>query len=241
MPNPLRDPKMRLFCFPYAGGSAAAFHHWGAEFRKDIELVVYQPPGRASRTLEAPSNSIDEVMHELLEHAKFITKMPFAFLGHSLGSRIAFELTIRLQEAGLPLPKYFFGSGSRSPAMPQTGRRLCDLPREELLSELKDLNGTPAEILEHPELMELLLPALRADFRIAENHVSKPIKFDIPAMILGGEHDTDVALESLNAWQQLFINEHSEVRCFPGDHFFINEHRKPIISLVQSALTRFIN
>ncbi|OLF58434.1 hypothetical protein BTN33_12640 [Aeromonas veronii] len=235
IPKPAQSPKLRLFCFPFAGGGTSIFQPWIHSFSDDVELVLYHPPRSFFPNNQLLHQDMDSVISELLCYSDFITREPYAFFGHSLGSHVAFELLVHLHNRALPLPEYFIGSGSRAPIIPHSKKVLSDLPHDEFLVELAKLNGTPKEVLAQPELMELLVPVLKADFKIAETYVAEPIQFEIPALILGGEQDHHVDMEFLQAWEQIFVNK-MQVKILPGDHFFINEHRSQVIGFVKSAL-----
>ena len=111
-PRPVQNPKLRLFCFPYAGGNAATFIPWKNYLPSWFELVAVHPPGRSNRMFEAPYHDMDALVADLLSHFRQLVDTPFIFFGHSLGSRVAYELAKRCQMAGLPLPQHFIASGS---------------------------------------------------------------------------------------------------------------------------------
>ena len=239
-PKPSASPKIRLFCFPFAGGSAATYLPWVESFGKEVELVFFQPPGRAYRISEPPHDDMDSLVDELMEHASYITRIPYVVFGHSLGSRVAYELICRLQSLGLPLPKYFIASGSRAPHLPNEKEPICDLPHNKFVLELERLSGTPKEILSNSELLELLTPALRADFRIAETYQAKATTIQTPMLVLHGEDDNDIKSEQVTAWSELSQHE-TTITYLPGDHFFINHYRTLTIEKVQAVLNKVLN
>ncbi len=160
-PKPNPNAELRLFCFPYAGGSPAIFTPWIEKASECVELVFVQLPGRGARLVEPAIDNMPDIISELMVHQDYMTSKPFAFFGHSLGSRISYELAFQLLDAGLPTPRKIFASASRAPHCTSTKRHLHGLPHDEFIAELRDLNGTPKEILENKELMELLVPLLR--------------------------------------------------------------------------------
>jgi medium-chain acyl-[acyl-carrier-protein] hydrolase len=166
--------------------------------------------------------------------------MPFAFFGHSMGASISFELARLLRREGRRMPVHLYISGRRAPHIIDRDPPLYHLPDAELLDELRQLNGTPKEVLEHPELMAMMLPLLRADFSVAETYVCQPeAPLDIPMTVFGGLADKDVTREDLEAWQ-----EHSTVstklRMLAGDHFFLNTSQPVLLRLLSSELNSLV-
>ena len=228
VPNPVINPKVRLFCFPFAGGSATSYLPWAKEFLDEIELVIIQPPGRGSRLTEKPYECMSDIINELIQYAEFITSAPYIFFGHSLGSRMAFELVCQFKQNGHALPEYYIGSGSEPPHLEKTRCRIDQLSDHEFLQELKRLNGTPSSVLENKELMAVFMPVLRADFKIAFEYTAKKIKMPFPMFILNGTDDTNINDKRLTLWQELSESE-IEIKYFKGDHFFINTNREEVI------------
>lgn len=234
------SPKIRLFCFPFAGGGAFTFYPWWRELNDYVELVLIEPPGRGSRISEPPHQTMEGLVGEIVQHHKFITKIPYVFFGHSLGCRVAFELTCQLKDLGKPLPEYFIASGSRAPHLPNEHCVTYDLPKQSFLRELERLNGTPKEVLSNNELMELLIPILRADFKMAETYQAQELKMTYPIIVLHGEDDTGIKPHELIAWKELSSKECSLVQ-LPGDHFFINKFRGEVIAQVSAVLKLIID
>ncbi|KZN57855.1 thioesterase II family protein [Pseudoalteromonas luteoviolacea] len=221
IPKPNPNATLRLFCFPYAGGAPSIFMSWLNGLPAHIELVAVQLPGRGSRLMEPAHNTMSAILDELLSHQTFITQKPAVFFGHSLGSRVAYELAYQLQKTNQKTPLKLIASGSRAPHLPNSKPAFYHLPHDEFIEELKSLNGTPKEILENVELMELFLPLLRADFEVADLYQAHPHALPIPIDVLFGTDDVDVKPEQIDAWQNLSalpISKHS----FNGNHFFIN-------------------
>jgi surfactin synthase thioesterase subunit len=236
-PKPLTSPRVRLFLFPYAGGSAYIYTHWIKLFNDDlnIELVLVQFPGRASRANELPHQTMASLMSELIEHASYITSCPYILFGHSLGSKISYELACRLKELGLPSPKYIIASGSGAPHLPNESEPIHDLPRSEFISELEQLNGTPQEILSNNELLDFLIPLLRSDFKLAYEYQAKVCRIACPIMVLGGVDDVEIKLDQLHAWGEL-----SDIKIIldfiPGDHFFIDYNESLVVEKILSVI-----
>lgn len=239
IPKPISDPSVRLFCFPFAGGAANTFIPWVEPLAsEEVELVLIQPPGRGSRFGEPLHTNMNSLIEELIQNAAFITShTPYVLFGHSLGSRVAYELCSRLMAIGLPLPEYFIASGSGAPHFPNESASLHDLPQKEFIQQLKQLNGTPKELLENQALMELVTPLLRADFKIAETYQAKKICMPFPIFVFSGEDDHDITLYHLELWGDL-STQGCEFVHFPGDHFFIEQYSEQVLTQVSSVLNR---
>jgi surfactin synthase thioesterase subunit len=228
----IENPSLRIFCFPYAGGSANTFFPWIDRFSDDIELVLIQPPGRGVRMMESPHDNVDGLLHEIMTHSEYFATAPYIIFGHSLGSRVAFELCCRFITHDIQLPSFFIASGSGAPHILSDKKSICHLPKDEFISELRKLKGTPEEILANGELMDILIPVLRADFKIANTHLSHKVSMPFPISVLHGEDDIEISDQAISLWKEL-----SDVSCeivnLPGDHFFIEKFPDSVINLVR--------
>jgi len=225
---------MRLFCFPYAGGLAQIFHSWPESLATKVEICAVQLPGRGSRLREAPFNRLTLLVQALAEVLSPQMDRPIAFFGHSMGAIIGFELARLLRANDHRQPLHLFVSGRRAPHLPEIEPPAHMLPDADFLAHLSKLNGTPSQILQHPELMELMLPTLRADFALIETYEYKPEPaFDFPITAFGGLRDTYASRADLELWREHTHAEFS-LHMFPGDHFFINSSQ----TLLLQALSR---
>jgi medium-chain acyl-[acyl-carrier-protein] hydrolase len=219
-PNP--QARLRLFCFPYAGGSALIFRKWVDALPSFVEVYPVQLPGRGNRLYEEPFNNLDALLEAAAQAMTPLFDKPFALFGHSMGATISFELARLLRREGGTMPLHLFISGRRAPQVPDREPPLYNLPETELFEELHRLGGTPREVLEHPELMQVMLPLLRADLTIAETYTcSTEPPLDCPVSVFGGLQDKDVTREDLEAWAE-HTNARFTLRMLAGDHFFLN-------------------
>ncbi|SFD15750.1 thioesterase II family protein [Pseudoalteromonas denitrificans] len=236
--NPQAD--IRLICFPYAGGSSSIYTSWVNSLPENVELIIMQAPGRSNRMFETPIDKMDILADNLLAEIPTLLNKPYVLFGHSLGSRVCFELILRLNKLGLQLPLHFIASGSSGPQK-ERHNISYNLPESEFISKLRTMNGTPEELLKNKELMSLLLPMLRADFEIAETfQYTGNALFNISLSIFGGEDDTDVTNDDLYLWQQ-FFKPKAKTTKFPGGHFFINSHKELVLEKVNKVLSMYIN
>lgn len=238
-PNP--SARLRLFCFPYAGGGASVFADWAAHLGGSVEVVAVQPPGRGNRFVEPPISSLKTIVTELAEAIFPLLNKPFAFFGHSNGALISYELAKALMRKGHARGlRHMIVSGNPAPQVRKFETVLHHLPDEELKQKLRDLRGTPEEILQNSELLEMFMPVLRADFAIAETHTHEPcpaLKCDLS--IFGGMKDDGVSEDDLRAWGDLF-HQTTEMKLFPGGHFFINEDKAAVLAALRSRLDEVI-
>lgn len=222
--------RLRLFCFPYVGGGTGVFRGWG-ELAPDIEVWAIQLPGRERRFAEPAIPSITGVADKAVDGLRpLFDAGPFAFFGHSMGALLAFELARRLRSR--PPVKLVVSAHSA----PQLGLERTQfrhrLPDAEFIAELKRLDGTPAEVLENRELLELVLPTLRADFQAVETYAydrepQPPLA--CPLIGYGGTEDVNVPPAHVEAWGELTSGPFGTY-IFPGGHFYLNTHRAELFA-----------
>jgi medium-chain acyl-[acyl-carrier-protein] hydrolase len=228
--------RLRMFCFPYAGGGASIYRGWSGLLPGDIEVCPVQLPGRESRLRDQPFDRPGPMIAAIADVLQSYQDLPFVFFGHSMGAMISFELAREMRRRGLKLPQHIFVSGRRAPQLPPRDKPIHDLPEAEFLEELRELNGTPEEVLRHAELMKLLLPILRADFAVNETYVyteEEPFDFGISAF--GGLGDVEVTREDVEAWKP-HTRGKFRLRMLPGDHFFINATKDLVLEAVARDL-----
>jgi len=226
---------MRLLCFPYAGGSAAIFRRW-ADIAVEIEFVGAQYRGRASRMHEYLYRSVSEFVGESLANIKNFCNKPYAIFGHSMGAMVAFDLTKKLADNSAHTPVHLFLSGLASPWMRVAGKQIYDLPDHDFLCEIKKLGGIPSDILENSDILEILIPAIRADLEAAHHwRIDKCCDLGIPVTIFGGADDTGIPLEALADWAS-FTSMDIEINLHPGNHFFIHHEFPAIIDSIRHHL-----
>jgi medium-chain acyl-[acyl-carrier-protein] hydrolase len=227
--------RVMLFCVPFAGGGTSAFRTWPEVLPPDVEVCPVHLPGREARFAEPAIDDVDALVGPLLEGLAPHLEGPFALFGHSMGGLIAFELADRLRRRGVT-PSWFFASGVRAPHRPYRGEEHHALPHDRFLTALRDLNGTPRELLDDPEFLELMLPTLRADFRLAEAYRYRPRPpLECPVAAFGGLDDPHVPREDLEAWREQAAGRF-EVHVLPGDHFFLNPSRDELLRLIGERL-----
>ncbi|HKU73641.1 MAG TPA: alpha/beta fold hydrolase [Pyrinomonadaceae bacterium] len=240
-PKPNPRASMRLFCFPYAGGRAAVFRTWPDELPAEIEFYAIELPSRGRRIREAPITRIEPMVRGIADAIGPLLDKPFCFFGHSMGALTGFELARLLRREGRPQPSHLFVSGATAPQIEDAHPVNYDLPEPEFVDVLRRLNGTPSEVLENEELLQLMLPTLRADFELLQvyKYEDEP-PFSFPITAFGGLQDAEVSRQDLEGWRvhtaATFI-----LRNFPGDHFFLHSDRTRLLWAMSQELIAIIS
>ncbi|HEY1353970.1 MAG TPA: thioesterase domain-containing protein [Ktedonobacteraceae bacterium] len=232
--------RMRLFCFPYAGGGASLYRNWSKNLPAQIEVCPVQFPGRENRLWEEPFAHLPALVEQLSAVLLPYLQMPYAFFGHSMGALIAFELTRALRrQACTAGPAHLFVSGHRAPQIADPDPPSYALPTAAFIETLRELDGTPAAVLQNDELLQLLLPLLRADFSVCETyryHQEKPLR--CPLTAFGGLLDKSVAREVVISWREQTCGPF-KARFFAGDHFFLEKEQQAVLGAVVQDLYAF--
>jgi medium-chain acyl-[acyl-carrier-protein] hydrolase len=228
---------IRLFCLPHAGGGASVFRPWMAELAPDIDVYPVQLPGREGRWREPALTQISELVPALSEALRPLLQSPYALFGHSMGAFVAFELARQLRRENRPGPAALIVSAARAPQIPDPDPPLHARAAEELLDDLKRLRGIPEELLDHPDLVALLLPTLRADLTMCETYAyANEAPLMCPISVLGAENDDKVPLEHLAPWRTQAAGQF-QLRVFQGDHFFyLKESRNAVTEAIRETL-----
>jgi medium-chain acyl-[acyl-carrier-protein] hydrolase len=235
-PSPNPQAQLRLFCFPYAGGGASIFHAWGANLPQEIEVCPIQLPGRENRLREPPYSWLPRLVQKLVGVLSPYLEGPFAFFGHSMGALISFELARQLRRQGLRGPLHLLVSAHCGPRRPYPLPPLSQIPTPALIEQLRCLGGTPDELLNDAQMIQFLLPVLRADFAICETYTyTDDAPLDCAISAFGGLQDRHVRGEDLAAWREQ-TNGPFALRMFPGGHFFLHNAREPLVRAIGESL-----
>ena len=241
--NPLESNSQtcfRLFCLPYAGAGASIFHSWSEALPPEIEVCPIQLPGRENRLGETPLTRLKPLIETLIPLLRPHLDIPFAFFGHSMGAILSFELLRELRRRQLPCPVCLFVSGSQAPQVPDLEPPIHRLPDSKFKEKLKQLKGTPDEVLQDAELMELYLPALKADFALLETYFyANESPLNVPISVFGGQQDSKVSPEALAAWREQ-TNQDFTLKMFPGDHFFLHVEAQNLLRTIAQELQQLL-
>ena len=227
---------VRLLCLSYAGGGASAFREWPARL-PGVEVLAIQLPGRETRLLEPPFRRMDPLLTALTDAVVAELDKPFAIFGHSMGARLGFELTRELRRRGHPAPAALFVSACKAPHLPRTPLPLLEsMPEHIFVARLRNMNGTPPEIFDNPELLELVLPGIRADFAVIDSYeyTDEPA-LACPIRAFGGTRDTEAREDELLGWQAHTTSSFG-LRMLPGGHFAITTARDEMTRRIAAEL-----
>lgn len=230
-----KHPKYRLFCFPYAGGGAAAIYRtWQQSLPPEVEVCPILLPGRETRFTEPAYVQIEMLVQKLSEEILPYLNVPFQFFGHSMGALISFELTRQLRRQHQPQPTQLFVSAHRAPQITRHQESIYALPEKEFIESIKKLGGTPETILQNDELMQLFLPVLRADFELCEVYQHKTeAPLAMPIAAFGGLEDKDVPIADLEAWRSQTTSSFS-MQTFAGGHFYLHPYQKQLLQTISA-------
>jgi medium-chain acyl-[acyl-carrier-protein] hydrolase len=228
--------RVRLFCFPYAGGGGTIFRTWPDQLPATVEVCPIALPGREMRIGERPFDRLLPLAQAIADALDMYQDKPFAFFGHSMGALVSFEVARELRRQSRRAPAHLFVAGHRAPHLPDNRPPLHDLPEPAFVDEVRQLNGTPPEVFQHPELLELFLPILRADFAVCETYVyeAEP-PLACPISVFGGLQDPRAGREQLEAWRA-YTTAEFRLRMLPGDHFFVRIAEPALLSVLNQTL-----
>jgi surfactin synthase thioesterase subunit len=229
---------LRLFCFPFAGGGVAAFRTWADELPEFVDVCSVELPGRDRLILEPPIESLALLLERLVGAVSHWIDLPYVMFGHSMGALLAFELVRRLTSAGKRPPTVLFVSAHRAPHLPDTREMIHDLPRAKFIAALRELEGTPPDVLNNKELIDIYLPALKADFTLAETYTYTPgHPLDCPILAFGGRDDFQVTEAEIAAWREQTTGDF-QLRMLKGNHFFLQSSAKLLLYEIARELEK---
>lgn len=233
--RPDRTPAIRLFCLPCAGGGASRYRSWHQAVDEAIEVCPVQLPGRESRLNEPRLDTLHDLVNGIAEGIEPLLDRPFALLGHSLGGLLAFEVARDLRNHGLA-PKHLFICGTPAPQLPRTAPHVHNLPDEELLTYLKELDGTPDRVLNEGWLRATYLPVLRDDLKVYETYLfARDAPLSCPVTTWGGMEDARVTEASLLAWKEQTRGSFTNAM-FSGGHFFLDSMASELGGRISTTL-----
>ncbi|MWC28972.1 thioesterase II family protein [Paenibacillus sp. MMS18-CY102] len=230
-PNPAA--RMRLVCFPYAGGNARIYDAWAANLPEELELHVVQLPGRGNRFADPLCSHISGIVPVVAKEIMAISDKPLVFFGHSMGALLGFETARQLlREYAKPIG-HLFVSAFKAPHLPRMKTERYRLSDEDLIEELRHFNGTPEILLKDKELMDMFLPVMRADLEVCETYEYRddnPLPFPITAF--GGLYDQGITPSELSDWYEQ-TSEAFQLELFQGDHFIVHSHRNEMLDYMK--------
>lgn len=211
------------------------FLQWAGRLGAETEVVPVQLPGRETRMREEPYASLDELVGPCLGALAPFLDLPFCVYGHSMGSLIAYEFTRELVRRGLPQPRRLLASGRKAPHVTDDFPKLSYLSDPELLAGLEERYGAhfPDSMR---ELVELMLPTIRADVRLVDTYAHRPEPaLAVPVSVFSGRDDASVPEDSARRWSELTRGPF-DIQFFDGGHFFTTTAQDRFLEALRGAL-----
>ena len=234
LPRP--EAGIRLFCFPHGGGGPQSYKNWAEKLPETIEVFSLNFPGRGSRRREPAIHDMEKLAESITEAVSSYIDKPFAFFGHSVGALVAYETAGKMKEKGLPSPVRLLVSAHKVPHESRETDPMYNLSDEELVEKIIELGLVPEETLENRELVDFILPPLKADFEVSETYSFKgrdPLETSITA--LGGKKDPLLTPEDLKNWDS-YTKGNFTWKVFDGDHFYTESHTKILLDEISRLL-----
>lgn len=230
--QPSNSSNPLLFCFSHSGGVASNFRNWQGLYPSNIEVIPVQLPGRETRFKDPFITSMEDLIDQLLKAISPFFMRKVAFFGHSLGGVIAYELARRVQIDSLILCV----SACTPPHYLESSISLHNLPEKEFIEQLKGYGAMPQQLLQNLDVLQVLMPRLRADFELFETYSPPEFsKLSNPLIICGGDADEIVPLEKLNKWKE-YTTSSAEIHTFSGDHFYHQHFASDIAKILEKHL-----
>ena len=224
---------MSLVCFPHAGGGASFFKSWLKYLHEDIELLALQLPGREELLSETPNTDIQNIVSSIIPILTTKLDKPFYFFGHSMGAILAYEIIKRFEQLKFNLPEKLFVSGFRAVHLPDRNPKIHKLNEEKFLHGVRLYDGISIEVEKYPELLQLMLPALLADFTAVENYsYTHKSKISVPIVAFGGKEDKTVDTDELQDWSK-HTNSAFNYYLFKGGHFYLSEKITALMKVME--------
>lgn len=231
---------MKLYSLPFAGGGAHVYRDLAAELDGELDVVGVELPGRGRRFAEPALTDLEALARDVVDRLGS-PEAPFALLGHSMGATLAYLVARALAARRRPAPCFLCVSGQRAPFLERRRAPLYRLSDPEFRAALRALGGCPPGFLEEPELLELFLPVLRADFQALETFAPLPeaVPGDIPILALAGADDDSPRPDEVAPWRAMTRGtfEFHEV---PGDHFFIAKNPGSVADRIRGFAARVV-
>jgi surfactin synthase thioesterase subunit len=227
---PEADPvaPVRLFLFPHAGSGGLIYRPWPELLPDDIAYQVVQLPGREMRRQEPSFRQIEPLIEALYEAlADELDERPYAFFGHCLGAQLAYRVTVALKRDGLRGPVLLGASGWTPVGFSMTTMEQARMSEPELIGWMKNLGSFPADTYDDPELLAMIIPALRADIEVSATYVDDGAPIGCPIVAYSGRTDPLMPPQAMSAWIQRtpgFLGNST----FPGGHFYIDQHENRV-------------
>jgi medium-chain acyl-[acyl-carrier-protein] hydrolase len=229
--------RLRLFCFPYAGGSSVLFRDWPNYLAASVDICTIEVAGRERLLAGQRTETFAQLLARVGEILNEQVDRPYAMFGYSMGALVSYLLARSQCERGLRPPSALLVAAHRAPHLPRRRDCLHNLSDAELIEALIELRGTPFEVLENREVMELYLPSVRSDLRFSETYQHESgERLPCPIYAFGGLADNEVSEDEIAAWQVLTAGAF-RLEMIQGNHFFLHQTPDHLLAGVNTALS----
>ena len=239
-PQPIDDPRLRLLCFPHAGSGPTTYHKWPATLPDGVEMWGIRLPGREIRLREPAHRQIDDMVADAAAALRPFLDRPFVIFGHSLGALLGYELVRHWRNEDGPQPHHLIVSGHRAPHRPPLQPKCHQAPDAAFLQRVRRLGGTQDKFFAMTELVEMMLPTLRADFAAWETYRYQEDEIlDLPITAFGSTDDSEAQEIDIAAWRQ-HTNHDFNYQIFSGDHFYLQTNPEPLLKQIGGILQAYL-
>jgi surfactin synthase thioesterase subunit len=234
--HPAPEGATRLVCLPHAGGSASFFFPVSQKLGSRLEVLAVQYPGRQDRRAEPFVPDLPSLARLVADELKPWLDRPLALFGHSMGATVAFEVSRILEQENGFVPARLFASGRRAPSR-HRDERVHESDDDGLIAEMRKLSGTDSGILGDEEMLRMILPAIRNDYRAAETYRYVPgPPLTCPLTVLVGDTDPKVTVDEAQSWATHTTGTF-DLRVFAGGHFFLTARQPEVLGVISEQLT----
>ena len=232
----MQDKEIQLFIFPYAGGSIAAFKRLTDIIDDRIDVITVEYAGRGTRAKEPLASSIWELLNDAVGYCcdRRNNSIPFAIMGYSMGSILAYEIIVRGELSGEL--KHLFISAEVSPNDRTLELRQMKDPTEAMILErARQLGGLDERILQNKRFADIYIKPMLSDYRLFFDYrfgnYSEKISVDTTFFYC----EQDTAYTDVLKWNEL-INGKFDFHEMGENHFFINQHYQEIAEIINKTL-----
>jgi surfactin synthase thioesterase subunit len=214
---------LRLFLFPHAGSGASIYKQWPGLLPPDVAHQTVQLPGRQERRQERTFVEMAPLVEALQEAIEVeLDDRPYAFFGHCMGAQLAYRLAIELERSGAPGPVLIGASGWAPEGFKTPTLEQARMPEDQLLGFIRQLGSVPTELVENPDAMSVIIPAMRADLEVVASYRDDGLPVRCPVVTYSGRSDPLSTPGCMPSWSDRTPRYLGNSE-FVGDHFYINE------------------
>ncbi|MFD0416961.1 thioesterase II family protein [Streptomyces sp. NPDC127108] len=233
------DPRPRLICFSYAGGTPSVYRDWPDLLGPGVRVVPVLLPGRGLRLGEEPYTDMAPLARDVTDALVAAGHVgDHALFGHSMGALLAYEVACELRARARPGPSHLFVSGSRAPHL-YGGPDDQALGDDDLRRLVRDLGALDSDDRVGGSYLERRLPVLRADLTLCARYRWRPRRpLDCPMTAFSAAHDPVAPPDRVDAWRT-YTSASLLHRRVAGGHFYLTgPARLPLLRELRAELTR---